>query len=741
MSEPKREAIGQPLSQSFIARASQGVKYIVAGVVPQAWFGPAQPLKPVAQADTQDGGARGRMWDFGNAININTTPKADNNEGTSFSQLRAFADAYDLMRLVIETRKDQLSKLEFNVRKKGDISKTESPDCKMIKDFLAMPDGENTFSQWLRQLTEEMLVVDAACVYPRMTNGGDVYSLDLMDGTTIKRVIDAAGRTPIAPSPAYQQILKGMPAVDYTKDELVYFPRNKRVSRMYGYSPVEQVIVTVNIAIRRQMHQLSYYTDGSTPDLIFGVPKEWTPEQIKQFKLWWDSLLAGNVEGRRGTMFVPDGVSPINTKEDALKDAYDEWLARIICYAFSIPPTAFVKETNRATADTALKQALSEGLAPVMQWVKELMDTIIIKHFKRPDLEFVWSDEEAIEPRTRAEIDKIYVDAKVLHPDEVRDMRFHLPALTDEQKASMTPIVQTFPASTDGGQPPPDDEGAYAKKPQAPTTTKGAQGAKFKPINRNRKTVKDATAGINLAVRDFLDAERKEAKRVALKAFNDLAEKVQKDDKGGRDTLEIINAGMSDKAAKTFAVDVQGLLSGMYTDGGKEGLKQVGTKGKGALDLVNDGAIDYAQKRGAELVGMKWVDDELVSNPNAKWAITERQREVTAKLTEQALDDGWTAKELAAAIDDAAAFGEDRALMIARTETAFADVAGNMNAYRESGVVTGKKWLLGPDSCAECEANAEVGEIGLDDIFPDGSEAAPAHPNCTCDIEPVLSND
>ena len=41
--------------------------------------------------------------------------------------------------------------------------------------------------------------------------------------------------------------------------------------------------------------------------------------------------------------------------EAPYKDEFDEWLARIVCYAFSLPPTAFIRQVNRATAETRRK--------------------------------------------------------------------------------------------------------------------------------------------------------------------------------------------------------------------------------------------------------------------------------------------------------------------------------------------------------------------------------------------------
>jgi hypothetical protein len=36
---------------------------------------------------------------------------------------------------------------------------------------------------------------------------------------------------------------------------------------------------------------------------------------------------------------------------------YDEWLARVICYAFSVPASAFISQVNRATSETFRAQA------------------------------------------------------------------------------------------------------------------------------------------------------------------------------------------------------------------------------------------------------------------------------------------------------------------------------------------------------------------------------------------------
>ena len=203
--------------------------------------------------------------------------------------------------------------------------------------------------------------------------------------------------------PAYQQVLKGLPAVNYSARDIIYRPRNVRAHRVYGYSPVQQMLMTVNIALRRQLWQLDYYAEGSIPDALIGVPQGWTPDQIKQFQDYWDTEFSGDLARRRRAKFVPGetAASVHQTKEPEQKNDFDEWLARIICFAFSVPPQWAVKAMNRATADNQSAQAEEEGLEPTKEWVKDLIDEIVADEFASPDLELTWLDEDDGERRRR----------------------------------------------------------------------------------------------------------------------------------------------------------------------------------------------------------------------------------------------------------------------------------------------------------------------------------------------------
>src|SRR5215831_903435 len=94
-------------------------------------------------------------------------------------------------------------------------------------------------------------------------------------------VTRASGSIPLATiSAAFQQVLYGLPAGDYTLDELDYIRETARTESVYGLSRVERIILRVNQALRKQDFDLARFTDGVTPLGVMTLPAEsvWTPE-------------------------------------------------------------------------------------------------------------------------------------------------------------------------------------------------------------------------------------------------------------------------------------------------------------------------------------------------------------------------------------------------------------------------------------------------------------------------------
>ena len=84
------------------------IRFDAATAGENGWFGPLAPMTPLAPPDVA-----GRQWDFPSGYNLAT--RVRNFEPVTFATLRGLADGYDLLRLVIETRKDQTARQSWSI--------------------------------------------------------------------------------------------------------------------------------------------------------------------------------------------------------------------------------------------------------------------------------------------------------------------------------------------------------------------------------------------------------------------------------------------------------------------------------------------------------------------------------------------------------------------------------------------------------------------------------------------------
>jgi len=743
----------KPQPASLVSRAAALARWVWDGTAPaEQFFGPGTPMVPVAPEEVA-----GRMRDYPLTANMQWAPRSE--EMTPFQELYSLADIHDLTRLCIETRKDQMAGQEWTIRlrrapggkKFGDVQED------LVK-FFQSPDKREPWEQWQGRLLEDHFVGDCATAYVRRDLKGDVWGFEPIHGGTITLRLDPWGRVPML-GEAYTQIIKGMPAVGYTRDQLIYAPRRPRNHKGYGLSCVEQIIITVNLCLRRQFHQLAWYTDGSAPDLIIGVPKEWNSKEIIKLEAHWESLFRGNSQQRRGRpLLIPGGneCKFENTKKDPLKDEFDEWLARVVCYAFSLPPTPFVKMMNRGTAETAQETAQKEGLVPLKKWWKSIVDDMLVR-MGRPECEFAWTDQEALDPLVRAQVNNINLANGTVKRNEVRDS-LGLDALPDDAIPTL-PEAQALAALVTAGildaaaaaeklglpkptpptpkpdplSPPPgaasdpqgqaqpastDKQPPAAGKPKQPALSqssgrsaeKMAKNRKALP-SRNREDLLRMEASYTLKAAKELDRIRKAAISRVRATEHKLAKAP------GEPIANIV----TDEDFNRFRALLQAQALDLY-QGGAAAAGQTLNATDAMLKLANERGIAWAEAHAAEqIVG-----------------ISQTTKDGVRELVEQAMTEGWSNNRLADALDEAYEFSPDRAEVISRTESAMADLKGNMEISKEAGVER-VQWLTAEaDACDQCD-DLDGKEAPVDGAFDDGTPADDvAHPNCRCDRIAVL---
>lgn len=386
-------------------------------------FGPGRPVLPANPEETP------RVFEYRPGVNLVTIPRAGFGLA-SFTALRNLAASCKEIRLNIELIKREIRALEWTVQPVEEDA-SASIDAAPIIDLLQTPDGLHDFDGWLNMFLEEMLVTDALTIWPAGQMAGRVEALELIDGTTIRPLLDFRGRVSPPPEPAYLQILHGVPTSFWARDKLIYRPFNTSVYSPYGASPIEFVMLAVNLAMRRDVYHVSAFTQGNVPEALVGAPSTWTQVQVETWQRYWDAMVQGNIAEQRKMHFVPlDGGSNVPVyefkKDDINQTAQDEWLMKVACWAFGNSPAEFGLTSGAGLGGAGYAQGQENiqyrsMLLPVTQFVAQLLTRVIQQWLGQPGLEFAWIGLEPQEDKLQqAQVDQVYISAGVYGPGYVR---------------------------------------------------------------------------------------------------------------------------------------------------------------------------------------------------------------------------------------------------------------------------------------------------------------------------------
>jgi len=393
-------------------------------------FGPGIPITPGAinPVNPITGRPEPRRYEYQVAQNINITET----RLVPFKTLRAAADQIDILRRCVEVIKGKTAGLEWDIVLGNDASEkivSESggdhvramvkaredfnDEIDRIRSFWENPDKANglTFTDWLNIALEEILVIDALAIWPQKTVGGDLYGLQILDGATIKPMLDDRGMRPMPPQAAYQQILYGFPRAEFsannddpkadgefTSDDLAYLVKNRRTTSVYGYSPVERSLPLADIYLRRQQWIRAEYTDGVLPELMFSTDATWgtNPDLLRAWEDILNDDLAGQTEQRKRARLLPTGITPIvnDAYGEKFKDTLDEFLIASICGHFGVQPTEIGYNPKGGLGGKGFEEgkagnAEALGVQPLVNWLNKMITNLSYAYLGMPrELEF-----------------------------------------------------------------------------------------------------------------------------------------------------------------------------------------------------------------------------------------------------------------------------------------------------------------------------------------------------------------
>ena len=741
------------------------------------FFGPGDSLAPVVP-----GNPPVRTFDYQFGVNLNTTRPY---QRIPYHTLRKFARDCDLLAMAISHMQNRISSKQWVVRLKKLSTETalehqtrskNDPRIQQVTDLFNCPDGENNWRTWVRKLLWDYYVLDAACIAPERKLKGTIYRMLAVDGGTILRKIDAQGMTDF-----YQQLIKGLPYRDLYPADLLYMAENIQTDTVYGYSRVEMVLQRAALSLARLGYQTDYYTTGNTPEMVAFLPEDTSPADVELWDALYRKWMLDQQHRRQIYWMANPGRDPVQLKKEDLTDKTDEMLNRIICFAFGISPSALVPQVNRAAGQQMADDADEAGETPVSEWLAGEINKLIQRpiYMGYSDMEFAFEDQPEVDQNIQATIDTAVfaianaVGAGEQYYNEMRERDGKPPAVIVPKEAETNAGMLDDPdgggdggsgngTSSAGGNGSAGGNSDIGKKPAGKTKPgKTSKKSQSKAVEPGKATAAAVTLTIDPGIETKAKQKAAAAITEALEAlFSGEADSLSSDLaasyarlRWNKDYSTFTPEQQADAQAEIESIadqvvkaasldwsevvpDVQRALTSAAADGVAVAGVQIGLDDHDIFSQANEWAINYAEDRAAELVGMKWVNGELVVNPNAEWAITDTTRNTLKEIIVDALKDGDAPATVRKTIQASTDFSKSRAEMVATTETNFA----NANAQMEVGKLVGhtaKRSLLSGDHDIDddCDLNAEESAkdgIGIDQPFQDGSQCSPFHPRCVC---------
>lgn len=392
-----------------------------------SYFQQANLFSPGTPPEVLYGDEAPHLYQYQPGVNLITTPRAGYGV-LPFSALRALATASKEIRLNIELIKRQIRGLEWEIiPNKSDSGKKaiivngvayeKTAETQTVIDFFEFPDGVTDFDAWINMLVEELLVTDAVTLYPSQENGRAI--IEIIDGSTIRPLVDLRGRTPRPPLPAYLQILHGLPTSHYPANQLLYRPLNTKVYTPYGESPSEWVLTAINTAIRKDAQKIGYYTEGNMPGAFGFLPDTWSIEQTEVWTQYFNALVQGDTARANKIIWLPGGSSTTNPvypfqQNDVDNIDVDKYLMQVACWAFGNNPAEFGLIPGEGLGGKGFMQGNAElqmrsMVWPITGYLHSLFNLIIHKYLCRPDLKFQWVGlNPAPDQLSMAQVDQLY---------------------------------------------------------------------------------------------------------------------------------------------------------------------------------------------------------------------------------------------------------------------------------------------------------------------------------------------
>jgi HK97 family phage portal protein len=569
---------------------------------------------------------------------------------------------------------------------------------------------------------------------------------------------------------AYKYGAPGATDIEFQPEEVIHFKRPHPSNLYYGMGKVEAAwgAVQANQALHDMDHAM--FKNRARPDYVGTVKGNPSDEEMDRLEVAIKETLRGTDKTGKFILTSADlTLQPMSfpPKDLTGRDEIVEEIAAI----FGVPVSMLkTNDPNLASAQTGFAQWREGTIAPLLRMDEETLNQRLLPMFGIEG-EAVLAYDDPVRANEQYELSarSASVAGGWRTPNEARAEEGLEPidtAAANELRGLPIALPPApAPAPMYGASIAPD---VLAAKSCACCADADGVKKNDEPIEPVAKRTKQVSQ------RDLWTKAKQPISSAALDAFTRSVDEVFAGQI--RDVVKIINAEpvpTESTLARVLAMLKQSrndprlanamipyieesVRSGMAL-GTRTLEAQIGTRLPVSIGMSSDNLDKYVQQATTRLVS------NSVNGIRSEFTVDVRA------LLRNGLDEGLDNAQLAKTVQDWAAGEPDderttqwRALRVARTEAMRGHQTAQLDAWTETGLVTGKQWILAPDACEFCEAAAAAygeGSHAVDEpFFAKGSAlegadggvfkldyediyAPPLHPNCRCDLIPVLVDD
>lgn len=361
-----------------------------------ALYGPGWPIQPVTRPEDSD---LPRVFDYPVGINYTLQPRVGYQGLFPVAALKA---AYINVAEVAQPVNMIIRELSGFVPQLRD-PKTQQRIAPghPYEWMLQSPDGRVPFNVWMSLFKKSAKVYAAPAIYKRK-EGGKLVGMEYIDGSTFFLIVNSKGRLPdpyeVDPelkkwvervrygskhgdyrmlggnipmpdlarryvekaqgwlnkpenagkdlpitTPAFTQIIKGIPFSFWDKNQVYFLPEppSPAVDSPYGESYIERAWTWIQIIAVLTAFELGHYRTGNTPEGLMMMPKDMFPSMAKLAvgeKEWNARMADGSQVQHARTRWVPQDTKYVPTKKPDFPDKLYQQAMNNILLAIGVPP-------------------------------------------------------------------------------------------------------------------------------------------------------------------------------------------------------------------------------------------------------------------------------------------------------------------------------------------------------------------------------------------------------------------